>query len=477
MRQRRASFESERRFSFESDDWRSVTETGGYARLSGDWTAPPPPDGAPAAAEWPLEAAGPDTMHALSTLQEETVAAAAAGPGDALGRSSFRISSRQSQRLPAPRSLSVQSSAPQNIGDASEVALSEGGSLPAATSLYAGEQATSSGNTSPPSRPDSGLRRAPRKGQGAVEGHRMSPAVLAAIAEWCLQRRVSGAGHAAGGHDSLASYKAGTRSRRGPAQPAAPSLAGASARLGGGAKLRARQRALPPMLPGEGAATGAAGSHRHMRGSVSLASSLSGGLQSRGSAQTPIRAAESQRTASSADARTSVSLDDNPGGGGGSGGVSSSGEEHSSLSVTVTAQQSGDASGELLTADGGGFELLRRVPGIRTGRRVSFDASLGRASTDDDATGGSGGAASESLTASESPTASSEQVDASADGAADRVESPRLDAAVAVSEDGPAERHGSPSGPATAAPARPELPGPQPPAHTPVVRDCARATA
>ena len=69
--------------------------------------------------------------------------------------------------------------------------------------------------------------------------------------------------------------------------------------------------------------------------------------------------------------------------------------------MTATADRSGDAAIELL--GDGGFELLRRVPGIRTGRRVSFDASLGRASTDDDATGGSGAAAQSPTASSESP--------------------------------------------------------------------------
>ena len=219
---------------------------------------------------------------------------------------------------------------------------------------------------------------------------------------------------------------------------------------------------------GEGAETAGAGTHRHMRGSGSLASSLSGGLQSRGSARASIRA-ESQLSASSADAGTSsVSLDLPSGSGRG---ASSSGEEHSSLSVTVTAQTSGDASGELLTGDSGGFELLRRVPGIPTGRRVSFDASLGRASTDDDATGGSGGAASES------PTASSEPADAFPAGAADGGESPREGAAAASGYEGPAESRGDAIGPAAAAADFPELPGLHQPARTPVVRDCAHATA
>ncbi len=325
-----------------------------------------------------------------------------------------------------------------------------------------------SGASSPPSRPDSGLRKAPRKGQGAVEGHRMSPAVLAAIAEWCLQRRAcSSAGSTAGGHGSLTSCGKGGRSRRvpaGPAQPAAPVLAGASARLGGaGAKLRSKQRALPPMPLGEGNDTSASG-HRQ-RGSGSLASSLSGGLQPRGSARTSIRA-ESQLSASSTDAGTSFSLDDTPaGGGGGGGGVSSSGEEHGSASVTVTAQASGDASGELLTGDGG-FELLRRVPGIRTGRRVSFDASLGRASTDDDAAGGSTGVASES------PAASSEPADASADSAAEGVKTPWEGAAAAAGYERPAEAHGAVIRPAISAADAPELPGQQLPEDKPVVRSC-----
>ena len=453
----RASFESERRFSFESDDWRSVTETGGYARLSGDWTAPPPPDGAPPAAEWPLEAAGPEIMHALSTLQEETIAEAAAGPADdAAGRTPPRISSRlQSRPVPAPRSLSVQSSTAQHIGDVSEVRLSEAGSLPAATTSSADEQASSSGGASPPSRPDSGLRRAPRKGQGPVEGHRMSPAVIAAIAEWCWRRRAT-AGMS--GHDNAASCSTGGRRRwpSGPAQPAAPALAGASARLGASAKLRSRQRALPPIPLAEGADTGAGG-HRHQRGFSSLASSLSSGLQSSGLARTSIRA-ESQLSASADMGASSL---DHPAG---DGGVVSS-EEHS-VSVSDTAQTTGDASGELL--GDGDFELLRRVPGIRTGRRVSFDASLGRASTDDDATGGGSGDA-----ASESPTASSLEpadVSPSLDGGADGVDSPRECAAAAACEDDPAEARGATSGPAAAAAARPELPELHSPACTTVVR-------
>ena len=458
IRERRASFESERRFSFESDDWRSVTETGGYARLSGDWTDPPPPDGASPAAEWPLEAAGPETMHALSTLQEETVAAAAAGPGDAPGRTPPRsYSSRQSRPLPAlPRSLSVQSSAPQNLGDASEVALSEAGSLRAVTSSSADEQVFSSGNSSPPSRPDSGLRRAPRKGQGAVEGHRMSPAVLAAVAEWCWRRRASSAG-AAGGQNSAASCRTGGgRGRRvpaGPAQPAAPALAEASARLGGGAKLRSRQRALPP-IPGE---VNDCGANLRQRGSGSLASSLSGGVQSRGSARTPIWA-DSQQSAS-ADAET-CSLD-HPA----VDGRLSSGEEHS-VSVSVTVQTSGDACGEL-PCDGG-FELLRRVPGIRTGRRVSFDASLGRASTDDDATGGGGGGA-----LSESPNASSEPADASPDD----VNPPRERAALVTSAEDAAEARGAAGRPATAAATPARLPRRTSPACTPAVRTYFHADA
>ena len=322
-------------------------------------------------------------MHALSTLQEESVLAATAGPAlDAAGTSTPPRSSRPSRPLAASRSLSGQSSAPWHVGS-SDAGASDVGSLPASTSPD--EQATS-GGSSPPLRPDSGLRKAPRKGQGPVQGHRMSPAVLAAIVEWCQGRRAD-AGNAQR-LNSLASSSMGGRRRLppGPTQPAAPALAGASARLGVSSKLRSRQRALLA----EGPETSSA--HRQ-RGSSSAASSSSG--VPRRSARVPI-IAESQ-------ASTSAEV----------GGSSSSGEV--SGVPGMAAERSGDASGEL--PGDGGFELLRRVPGIRTGRRVSFDASLGRASTDDDAIGG--GAAPQSPTAS-----SSESPDTTSDGGAGGIRSP-----------------------------------------------------
>ena len=342
--------------------------TGGYARLSGDWTDPLPPDGAPPVAEWPLEAAGPETMHALSTLQEETVAATGAGAAEETPQQS-----RPSRPVPAPRSLSVQSSTWLHAAG-SEAAGSDEGSAPAPSSA---DERVPSGGTSPPSRPDSGLRKPPRKGQGTVPGHRMSPAVLSAVVEWCQGRRgaagASGALHCGSGSlsgeqrrlDSLGGGFGGRRrSPAGPAQPAAPTLTGAAARLGGGGHLRRQRAAHLPSVLAEGATvTAAAASHRR-RGSSSVASSSSearraGGGSARGSLR-----AESQGT-------TSVT-------GTLAGGLlCSSGEDHG-FSGTATAEGSGEVPGD------GGFELLRRVPGIRTGRRVSFDASLGRGSTDDD---------------------------------------------------------------------------------------------
>ena len=351
---------------------------GGYARLSGDWTDPPPPDGAPPAAEWPLEAAGPETMHALSTLQEETVAAAAAGPAE--GHPPQSRSSRPV--MAASRSLSVQSSTRRSAAG-SEPAASDAGSLPASSCA---EERVPSGGSSPPSRPGSGLRKPPRKGQGTVSGHRMSPAVLSAIVEWCHSRR--GAAGAAGAHHSGSgsfggdqrmldgaggSFGGRRRSPAGPAQPAAPALTGAAARLGSSGHLR-RQRAahLPPIFAEGTEVTAAARHKRHGSGASSAGGSgRAGGGSARGSSR-----AESQVSAS------------------GTGAVASSAspcsaEEHD-FPLTATAEGSGEVLGD------GGFELLRRVPGIRTGRRVSFDASLGRGSTNDD--GGQSG----------SPAASSE---------------------------------------------------------------------